>query len=94
MTYDVIITLSYCKKNYVGLNIKQTTFVNSQHKNKNFKGVFVLQTGFKRSFERFIAFKNKSESNIYYISLLLYGMPYKKFCIFLGLRHKCGYPVE
>ena len=41
MTYDVIITLSYCIKNYVGLNIKQITFVKTQYENTNSKGDFV-----------------------------------------------------
>ena len=38
------------------------TFVYSQHKNSNSKGDFVLKNGLKRSFKRFLVYKNKLES--------------------------------
>ena len=38
-------------------NLYKITFVSSQHQNTNFKGDLVLITGFKRSFERFLVYK-------------------------------------
>ena len=40
------------------------TFVNSQEKNSNSKGDFVSKPSFKRSFFRFLVYKNKSDLDL------------------------------
>ena len=40
------------------------TFVNSQEKNYNSKGDFVSKPSFKRSFYRFLVYKNKSDLDL------------------------------
>ena len=47
----------------------QKNLVNSQHKFK--RVILYLKTGFKRSFERFLVPKNKSESKIYILLLFI-----------------------
>ena len=43
----------------------EITFINSQHNTTNSKGDFVHKKGFRRSFERFMLYKNKSDSEWY-----------------------------
>ena len=40
-------------------------FVKLQHKNTNSIGGFVLKNGFKRSVQRFLVYRNKSDSDMY-----------------------------
>ena len=42
----------------------KNTFVNSQHENTNLNGDFLFKTDFKRSFQRFLLYKNKSDSDL------------------------------
>ena len=61
---------SFNRNNSHQLFDKTITFVNSQHKNTIQKVIQYSKIGFKCSFERFLVYKNKSDSKIYILVAL------------------------